>query len=524
MDLHLNSPLIHDEFSAIRLTEEPCHTHKEIHPLFKKYPRYATEAGHPVWQCLNQILTPGVSGCENLLACIHAGIQATKIAVEHWTGKTIPEDLDLIIMSLREDLDFVLLTRRLNEVGAIKDYIKNKHKLGNSILTGGLIPTTILVHKDVVFFSCIHGYFHCSYNLLVGELDTVHHQWNQHLLASILDVICPSEMDRVQDFVEFRNSVMQLYSRHTEDLFDILKLYEPLCIGRILLWDPLIESRKLWEETLKEVLLIDRTFEQSYLYTRLYTQITKTDLIYHLIGSLGWVKCFGHPHVIPELGIKQLLKNTSSSKYYVLMKSYDVASKFKETFLAGYYLKHNTWPPVEDKSTIPYALRNYYETNTWPTSPENRRIPLIIWGEFPLKNILKFSTEFSPVELLSDKSLAPTRGNWHQSFDKCSFTTSGLKKPYYVRETIRVLEDYIKGPGDEINRTVDYIEKYNDLPHDMKHVVLCWKECELNKKRQTFCQAHYHDACLPHSDRENYKRPDNAIHPLSINEYEGPGT
>lgn len=48
------------------------------------------------------------------------------------------------------------------------------------------------------------------------------------------------------------------------------------------------------------------------------------DYKHHLLSSLGWAKCFRHPHIIPESGIEQLL-NTQHDKYEVILEFINIA-------------------------------------------------------------------------------------------------------------------------------------------------------------------------------------------------------
>lgn len=211
-------------------------------------------------------------------------------------------------------------------------------------------------------------------------------------------------------------------------MYDILKDYEPLVVGSILRTDPLVESHQLWTETLKSILEVCPLFQGTYLFTRLQPHNVNFDRDYkhHLLGALGWLKCFGHPHIKPELGLEQMLKNIEKNKIEVIDEAVNISYQFKKMFITGYYLKHHTWPKVEDPLLLPDSIYSHYVTNTWPSSFQYRNIKLSDWGLYPLVNILKYNTDFSTVEILSDKALAVPANDWVQSFDQCTFSCQNL--------------------------------------------------------------------------------------------------
>lgn len=125
--------------------------------------------------------------------------------------------------------------------------------------------------------------------------------------------------------------------------------------------------------------------------------ITLKTIKHHLLSSLGWAKCFGHPHIIPELGIEQLL-NTQHDKYEVILEFINIAYQFK-MFVTSYYLKYHTWPKVEHPNILPESLCSYYNTNTWPTSYGYKRIALEDWDQYPVEKLV-YKTDFSLAEII----------------------------------------------------------------------------------------------------------------------------
>lgn len=227
----------------------------------------------------------------------------------------------------------------------IANYVNNQ-----SIIKGGPFPDNFVVHNDIFFFTCPHGKFHISYHYLISLLDNINHQWNQYYLSTVQDDIDPIEVDRCEDFTNFMKSVNYLYNAGGEKMYDDRKDYEPLVVGAILKLDPLVESRQLWEETFKGILEVCPSFTGTYMYTRLQPNYLDFDKNYkhHLLGSLGWLKCFGHPHIKPELGLEQMLNNIEKGKIKVIEEAVNISYQFKKMFITGYYLKHHTWPKVRD--------------------------------------------------------------------------------------------------------------------------------------------------------------------------------
>lgn len=90
------------------------------------------------------------------------------------------------------------------------------------------------------------------------------------------------------------------------------------------------------------------------------------------------------------------------------------------------------------------------------------------------------------MEILSDKALAVQASDWVQSFDQCTFSCQKIRKPIYQYRSTRVLEDYLLSGGNEVKKIVDYINTYGDLPAVDKHMTLCEKEGELNRKGRLF--------------------------------------
>lgn len=176
------------------------------------------------------------------------------------------------------------------------------------------------------------------------------------LLAIMLDEIEPININRFNDFVAFKLDVEHLYKNHGEFVYDILKDYETLTVVSILIHDPYLNSDTLFKETLKGIEDISPYFKTCSLYTRLTLPNMSKEYLHHLLGCLGWLKCFGHPHIIPELGINQMLKNIEHDKYHSVPESINIAYQFKKMFMTGFYLKHRNWSTVFNPNHIPGHL------------------------------------------------------------------------------------------------------------------------------------------------------------------------
>lgn len=63
------------------------------------------------------------------------------------------------------------------------------------------------------------------------------------------------------------------------------------------------------------------------------------------------------------------------------------------------------------------------------------------WDQYQVEKLI-YNTDFSLVEIISDKALAVPGESWYQRYNNCAFLCLGQMKPYYNYQTTRVLQNY----------------------------------------------------------------------------------
>ncbi|AYW51538.1 L polymerase RdRp [Formica fusca virus 1] len=285
------------------------------------------------------------------------------------------------------------------------------------------------------------------------------------------------------DFYKEISSVIQagrdLLIARGGEAYTLIKLWPSLVISCILRDT---ENKIDFYHTLQESLL---TYTTCTFY-QLATRSICTDICAHMSLELtGLWKCFGHPNVNMSKSVKTWVRKGSSFKGTCKPIADILVWTFRLEFCRQYYRRHKRWPVVRMSIYTPYKIRRDYLNNQWSEKPSTPWRPEEFEHVFMEKN-LDFDYHIDMTDLLSDKSIIPSREQWIHEFDKQAHRTIWGRFPSGPPPTSKsVVVHYLKQDKITVKEVIDKLQTGN-LPFSWRVMVAVPKEREFKEEDARF--------------------------------------
>ncbi|AWI42881.1 RNA-dependent RNA polymerase [Formica exsecta virus 4] len=285
------------------------------------------------------------------------------------------------------------------------------------------------------------------------------------------------------DFYEEINSVIQagreLLVEREGEAYALIKLWPSLVISCILRDT---ENKTDFYKTLEDAL---PTYKPSRFY-RLATRTICTDICAHMALELtGLWKCFGHPEVNMEKSVNTWIKKGSVSKGPCKPIAEILVWTFRLEFCRQYYRRHKRWPVVRLGMNVPYKIKRDYVNNQWSERPT------VPWKSEEFEHVhleknLDFDYHIDMTDLLSDKSIIPSREQWIHEYDKQAHRTQWGRFPTGPPPTSKsVVVHYLKQDRITVKEVIDKLQDGN-LPFSWRVMVAVPKEREFKDEDARF--------------------------------------
>lgn len=275
------------------------------------------------------------------------------------------------------------------------------------------------------------------------------------------------------------NAGRELLIERGGEAYTLIKLWPSLVISCILRDT---ENKTEFYKTLEETLI---SYKACHFF-KLATRTVCTDICAHMILELtGLWKCFGHPNVDMDASVKTWIRKGSTSKGSCQPIADILVWTFRLEFCRQYYRRHKRWPIVRMTSQTPYKIKKDYLNNQWSEKP------FLPWHPEEFEHIhleknLDFDYHIDMTDLLSDKSIIPSREQWIHEYDKQAHRTKWGRFPQGPAPTSKsVVVHYLKQDRITVKEVIDKLQAGN-LPYSWRVMVAVPKEREFKDKDARF--------------------------------------
>ncbi|CAG9763643.1 unnamed protein product [Ceutorhynchus assimilis] len=156
-------------------------------------------------------------------------------------------------------------------------------------------------------------------------------------------------------------------------------------------------------------------------HTDLYKWLTRplpTTAAVHLqLEMSGLWKCFGHPIIDMDLSVKNWIQTGAILKTDLEQAGQRIKRMFCMTFCKNFFKEKRNWPPLSYSRHTSRRVIDNIKSNTWNEDPRYPWTSQEFQG-IELKECLTFDMHVDVTDLLSDKSIIPSRSQWIHEYDK----------------------------------------------------------------------------------------------------------
>lgn len=282
--------------------------------------------------------------------------------------------------------------------------------------------------------------------------------------------------DRVSEVI---NAALHDIGIYKDDVYDILKSWQPLVIGTILKY---IESSPGFLDSLSYV--IDKHPHSQLIQIARRTPHSLSDC--HLsLELLGMTKCFGHPEVVMDESVAAW-----AGKGMVLKSDLEeigelIREAFVLEFSRNYFKQRRRWPNLKLGPNADPRVRECYYGGYWGETPSDPWIPEM-FSDIQFEATLSFDYQVYTADLLSDKSIIPGLEHWPYEYDTQAHRTNhGFFPTAPARQSNNVILQYVQR---EVVNVRDIISTVSEkkTPKSWKVCVGVPKEREMKKRKARF--------------------------------------
>ncbi|UHM27681.1 MAG: RNA-dependent RNA polymerase [Fushun monolepta lauta xinmovirus 2] len=515
---HLREPIIPDECIFLLTYREKqffCKRHRRMQEVLNTsgINSFIYDKCRSPWECLdNYIRSLPTKSCyeEDLAVAVRSGINNYLIqktsyinAKNYFEDSTLRDKLESIILS-DERILLAYVNKRKSEV--IKDKICEREFEIGSVLTES---NSLLCEKEIFFFKCEkHGKSIGPTALLLGALDI--HQTRFSLL--VYWKLCDF-FDKYQGSSIYRlgtaliDQIDGMRSILGEDLFKVMKAWEPLVIGDICRKESDTGFADLYTTTvdgIREFIHIPEVQEFKRLIA--INSGKERDKIKMQLELIALNKGFGHPCIDNIEGLREIRKLAGKKTEINPNIAKRVRCVFVRNFIKAFIEKNRKWPEVTFTQPPRKEILSARNNDRWLRPLEASGIDLSEWDLVRFAKNFEFDCSPDTSELISDKSCSPRLSHWTQKYDRCGFKhLHHQEKPKQEPDTTRVILRYLVGEEGETEEVVNEVD--SGSPDSENNIcILCRKERELKKKGRLFCEQTYRQRLLQTACEQNINK------------------
>ncbi|ANQ45640.1 RNA-dependent RNA polymerase, partial [Orinoco virus] len=274
-------------------------------------------------------------------------------------------------------------------------------------------------------------------------------------------------------------SVLRDTGIYKDDIYDLLKSWQPLVIGTILKY---MESDPSFLLSMTETIT---TYQNSYLL-QLATRPLTTHVDCQVALELtGLTKSFGHPEVVMDDSVAAWFDKGTVRKENLEEIGELARSAFVLEFSRNYFKTKRRWPTLVFQDGADPRVRECYEGGYWGELPSDPWTPEM-FANVVTGPTLAFDYQVYTADLLSDKSVIPGRDHWIYEFDtQAHRTIHGYFPKGPPRESGNVILQYISRESVNVREIVDIIAT-GHIPKKWKVCIGVAKEREMKKRKARF--------------------------------------
>lgn len=231
----------------------------------------------------------------------------------------------------------------------------------------------------------------------------------------------------------------------------------------IKLWPSLVISCVLRDTENKDefyhALTNTLTIYKNSAFYKLATRAICTDVCAHMVLELtGLWKCFGHPDINMDQSVRTWIRKGLASKGACKPIAQTLVWTFRLEFCRQYYRRHKRWPVVRLSSATPIKIKRDYLNNQWSEKP------VAPWHSEEFEHVfleknLDFDYHVDMTDLLSDKSIIPSRQQWIHEYDKQAYRTKWGRFPQGPPPTSKsVVVHYLKQDRITVKEIIDKLQ------------------------------------------------------------------
>lgn len=271
---------------------------------------------------------------------------------------------------------------------------------------------------------------------------------------------------------------MSYAQQHPVDLYVVMKMWPSLCIGAVL--------RDNDDYTVfLDALAPDIPHPNHPLIGWILRPVTTPARVHLCLELSGLWKIFGHPIIDMEASITSWIEKGTVMKLDKRVMGERCSDMLKLTLCHRYYEERHRWPPLTFSGEEARHVRRSYTRESWDESP---REP---WRSSDFKGIrfgrtFEFNMYVDPSDLLSDRSIIPSRDHWVYEYDNQAHRTlygRFMTRPEFASKSVII--SYLS--QEEVN-VLGIIETINTgaVPRSWKVIVAVAKETEHKRTNARF--------------------------------------
>lgn len=199
------------------------------------------------------------------------------------------------------------------------------------------------------------------------------------------------------------------------DIYDLIKMWPSLCIGTILRD---VERYAVFYDAL----IVDVPHTEHAFVRRITRAVTGDSQVHLRLELCGLGKIFGHPVIDMERSITTWLDKGTVMKPGKQDMGRRCSEMLKLVLCRRFHEERNRWPPLVFNREEVAHIRDNYRRGVWMESPTR---PWMSWdfAGVRFQQTFEFNMYVDPSDLLSDKSLIPSRRHWVYEYDSQAHRT-----------------------------------------------------------------------------------------------------
>lgn len=303
-------------------------------------------------------------------------------------------------------------------------FIKNYK---GSDIKDGLISTTKateLLEKSDSLHLCTYEQFLCLLDTMIGRFFTMYEM-------RIMSDKFPYKI-QVKDLVDIYRILDEGFAEHGNDLFNQIKMFEPIVFSQILLKADKLKMRK----NFNDFLVKDIVSNDYYRLLDLNERLAKLNTA-QLCEMFGAYRHWGHPIVDEPAGCKKIKKISDSAKPPDSDELKEVEGALVREFCINFIQQHSRWPACNIDNINNPILKDLIERNDRRMNLFELKVDLKDWCQVEVSNELPFDYVLDYTELLSDTSIAPILSENKNTYNSdCSGHPWNNKEPTTSRRLL----------------------------------------------------------------------------------------